>query len=90
MTTTEATKDEAEYDEVGEIIAYEQGRLDDERTLRLFSRLVASGQAWTLQGHYGRTARDLIESGLIERGTGKVQWERYSELQAEIEDAGGL
>lgn len=47
------------------IIAYEQGELDEQETLELFDRLVATGLAWELQGHYGRTAHDLIESGLI-------------------------
>ena len=52
---------------VNDIIAYEQGELDEEETLALFSKLIVSGLAWTLQGHYGRTARDLIEGGLLDR-----------------------
>jgi hypothetical protein len=79
-----------EYDQVGEIIAYEQGNLDDERTLRLFGRLVASGLAWSFQGHYGRTAAGMIDAGLIDRGTGEVQWDRFEELRQDIEDGGGL
>jgi hypothetical protein len=53
------------YDEIGAIIAYEQGELDDTAALELFQRLVDNGHAWTLQGHYGRTAARLIEAGLI-------------------------
>lgn len=47
------------------IMAYEDGSLDDAGTLALFSDLVASGMAWTLQGHYGRTAAALIDAGWI-------------------------
>ena len=48
------------------IIAYEEGGLDDDDTVELFQELVDNGMAWTLQGHYGRTAADLIDAGLIE------------------------
>ena len=44
------------------IILYETDQLDDLNTLKLFSKLIKNGMAWTLQGHYGRTANKLIES----------------------------
>ena len=47
------------------IIEYEAGELGDKATLDLFSFLIQSGKAWSLQGHYGRTAKALIESGWI-------------------------
>lgn len=47
------------------IIAYESGELDHEETVELFQELVDNGMAWTLQGHYGRTAMALIEAGEI-------------------------
>jgi hypothetical protein len=50
---------------IDDIIAYENGLLDEDETLDLFQRLVDSGLAWELQGHYGRTAMALIEEGLI-------------------------
>jgi hypothetical protein len=36
-----------------------------EEELQAWQLLVDSGTAWTLQGWFGRTARDLIEQGLI-------------------------
>ena len=47
------------------IIAYETGEANDKQILDLFSNLVETGQAWSLQGHYGRTAKAMIESELL-------------------------
>lgn len=52
-------------DMVGMIIEYENGDLSDGDTLEFFAALVASGLAWSLQGHYGRMAVSLIDGGLI-------------------------
>lgn len=57
-------------DTVGMIIRYEQGDLDETQTIALFQDLVNTGMAWQLQGHYGRTARDLLDQGLITQPTG--------------------
>jgi hypothetical protein len=54
------------YPVVDNIIAYESGELSAENMLELFSELVKNGMAWTLQGHYGRTAQSLIEAGYID------------------------
>ena len=57
-------------DLTSQIIAYEQGELNDGESLQLFSELIRSGMAWTLQGHYGRTALRLIQEGRIDdKGT---------------------
>ena len=52
-------------DQVDQIIAYEQGELDNDQTLDLIQALVDIGLAWQLQRCYGRTARQLIDSGMI-------------------------
>ena len=49
------------------IIAYEQGELGTNNTVELFAELIKTGQAWSLQGHYGRTAAALIEQGIISK-----------------------
>jgi hypothetical protein len=49
------------------IIQYESGELDDQQVVFLFADLIRTGQAWILQGHYGRTAQRLIEAGWIDK-----------------------
>lgn len=45
------------------MLDWENGDLDYVATVELFQELIDNGTAWTLQGMYGRTAQDLIESG---------------------------
>ena len=47
-----------------DIIAYEDGELDEEQTVDMFQRMIDTGLAWQLQGCYGRAAARLIEDGL--------------------------
>lgn len=56
---------------VDKIMDYEQGGLDATETLELFSDLLKSGLAWKLQGHYGRVAKGLIDSGYLD-GKGNI------------------
>lgn len=51
--------------DLGAMIAWEQGELDEDATIELFQDLVDTGLAWQLQGTYGRTAMDLINAGLV-------------------------
>lgn len=46
-----------------QILAYEQGEMDESEFIIFFQDLIDTGFAWQLQGSYGRTARSLIASG---------------------------
>ena len=54
---------------VDQIMAFEQGDLSDEDTIELFQYLVDTGDAWKLQGSYGRRAMHLINLGLVQDHT---------------------
>lgn len=71
-------------DVVSSIIAFESGELSDAGILRLFAHLVQTGLAWTLQGFYGRTARDLIVDGWLTRA-GQLTAKGQAVLDAEKE-----
>ena len=66
-------------DTVDKIIAYESGELSNEQTIELFSELIKNGQAWSLQGSYGRMAVSLIEQGILNKN-GFINWDRYHDL----------
>jgi len=56
----------SEAPDVSKIMAYEEGKLDQDEMILLFSQLVSSGMAWKLQGSYGRTAKCLIDAGVLD------------------------
>ena len=45
------------------ITKWEEGELGFQDTVKFFQYLIDEGHAWNLQGFYGRTAEELIESG---------------------------
>lgn len=58
-------KNEVKYDTVGKIMDYELGELDHDDTVELFQHLIDTGTIYSLQGHYQRTAQQLINAGYI-------------------------
>ena len=56
-------------DTVDKIMAYESGDMSEEEIVAFFQELIDTGMAFRLQGHYGRTARSLIDAGLCKEPT---------------------
>lgn len=78
-------------DIVNAIIEFESGTLNLQGTLDLFAQLIKNGQAWQLQGSYGRTAQGLIDSGIITREgvitpAGLEAIDEYDEVDYEDDD----
>jgi|694.fasta_scaffold42558_8 hypothetical protein len=57
--------EDTQYDLTGKILDFEMGQLSNDQAIDLFAELIKNGMAWTLQGSYGRSAMNLIESGYI-------------------------
>jgi hypothetical protein len=53
------------FDMVAFVTDYETNELDEEEIREGFQYLVDSGEAWRLQGMYGRTAAAMLAAGLI-------------------------
>lgn len=53
-----------------DIIRYEGSEMTKEEEVIFFQKLIDTGMAWTLQGHYGRNAQALIDEGLCHRNDG--------------------
>lgn len=47
-----------------DLIRYENDEMTNEEEVVFFQKLIDTGMAWTLQGHYGRQAQRYIEEGL--------------------------
>lgn len=83
---TEQHPADEHFNTVDAIIAYETGESTALETLELFGHLIRTGQAWGLQGSYGRTAAAFIEAGLLDPETGNttdLAHERLAEIPEE-------
>ena len=58
------------------IMGFEDGSLTTVDIVDLFSYLIKTGQAWHLQGMYGRYANDLINNDIIDK-KGKILKDEY-------------
>lgn len=83
MTTEQATRDWTGFDHVGAIIEYEGGNPTAGEVVKLFQYLVDTGMAWSLQGHYGRQAKALIENGLVSAKGDQEPSRKLTDEQAE-------
>lgn len=65
-------------DSLSMMMDFENGQLSEVDSIKLFSYLVKTKMAWKLQGFYGRTAHQLIESGILDRnGNVMIDLEDY-------------
>jgi hypothetical protein len=46
------------------MMAWESGTLDNWSEIKLFQHLIDTGEAWQLQGFYGRHATELLQEGI--------------------------
>lgn len=49
---------------IDQLIAFENGDLDEDQVVDLIQDGIDKGWVWSLQGFYGRTAQALINAGL--------------------------
>jgi hypothetical protein len=49
-----------------QVLKFEDGEMDKTETVEFFSELVKCGDAWRLQGMYGRMASQLIDAGYLD------------------------
>ncbi len=58
--------EEKGYSIVGPMIDFENGDLDQQETIELFTHLIRTGIIFHLQGSYQRLAQDLVSAGLVD------------------------
>jgi hypothetical protein len=68
-------------DFVDQIMDYESGELNDKEIIEMFSDMVKSGTAWSLQGHYSRTAEAFIFNEILDKqGNILIDLEEYDNI----------
>ena len=68
-------------DFIDQIMDYESGELNDKEIIEMFSDMVKSGNAWSLQGHYGRTAEVFIFNEILDKqGNILIDLEEYDNI----------
>jgi len=65
MTTKQTEQTAQTYDEVGAIMAWEEGELSLAGTQELFTHLLASGLVWKLQGAYQRALFAYVHENVL-------------------------
>ena len=63
---------------MNDIIAYENGKMDEQEAIEFFQKMINNGVVWTLQGTYGRTARMLIENNYCLTASEYAEGERVA------------
>jgi hypothetical protein len=60
--------------DVDKIMRFENGDMGEDEVIEMFQGLIDSGLAWSLQGFYGRLARDLIQAGYCQDTHGVLKF----------------
>jgi len=66
---------------VDKIMRYEGGEMSEDEEVQFFQELIDSGDAWTLQGHYGRTAMMHINNGMCHKAKVKPRKGKHVDEQ---------
>jgi hypothetical protein len=71
---------------MSDMIAYEEGELDEDQEIEMFQKMINDGSVWHFQGCYGRQAMALIESGQCVLGEvgHRDYWGNYIPSRTEV------
>lgn len=64
------------------MMEFESGELTTKNVLKLFCNLIENGQAFRLQGFYGRQAMDFLDQGFIVKKGGhyRINYQALSDI----------